>query len=245
MRIPRIYQPGPLVHGSRVALTPGAAHHVSRVLRLRAGAELRLFDGTGAEFSALLLDAPRRGEVEVEVGERVASEGESRLQIHLLQGISRGERMDYTLQKAVELGVHAITPVFTERCVVNLDGRRAEQRLQHWHTVVVSACEQSGRNRIPALAAPMQLGERLHDPVAGLALALDPGAPVGLRSLPRPTAVAVTLLVGPEGGLSEAEVAAAVACGFQPLRLGPRVLRTETAGLAAITALQVCWGDMG
>lgn len=246
MRIPRIHTPGPLAAGVPVALNEGAANHVVRVLRLTPGAPLVLFDGCGGQWRARLDTVGKRTAIALpEVHE--PADTESPLAVVLAQGIARGERMDYALQKAVELGVQAIQPVYTLRSGVQLDAERLDKRLAHWRGVIVAACEQCGRNRIPALAAPVRFDDYLgatHTPAAGLRLALDPLAACGLREL-APPAGPVTLLVGPEGGLADAELAAAAAVGWTGIRLGPRVLRTETAGVAALAALAALWGDLG
>lgn len=243
MRIPRIYRPGPLAAGQEIELDGQAAVHLSKVLRLRAGDGLRLFNGEGGEFAATLLAVGRRT-ARIGVTEFVAREVESPLRLVLAQGVSRGERMDYTVQKAVELGVAHIQPLATTRTVVNLDGERREKRRAHWQGVVVAACEQSGRNRLPAVAEVATLEAWLQGQggTPGLRLVLHHRATRSLADLPLPTGP-VTLLIGPEGGLAPAEIEAAQAAGFQPLCLGPRVLRTETAGVAALAVLQWLWGD--
>ena len=243
VRIPRIYRPGPLACGQSFELDGQAAVHLTRVLRLRAGDALCLFNGEGGEFAARLLEAGRRS-ARIEVGEYSAREVESPLRLVLAQGVSRGERMDYTVQKAVELGVSAIVPLETARTTVNLTAERRAKRLAHWQGVVVSACEQSGRNRLPPLEPVRAIDDWLVETAGqpGLKLVLHHRAEASLAGLP-PPAGPVTLLIGPEGGLSESEIEAAVSHGFRPLRLGPRVLRTETAAVAAMSVLQCLWGD--
>lgn len=242
MRIPRVFVEIPLAPSAEAELPALAAHHVHTVLRLRPGAELTLFDGLGGEYPARLLSAHRKG-ASVQVGERQAIERESPLDITLVQAISRGERMDYTLQKAVELGVTRIAPVVAERTVVNLRGaERTERRVEHWRRIVIAACEQCGRNRLPEVAEPVDLAAWLARPrpICGLLLALS--ARNGLPALPQPVPP-IVLLAGPEGGFAEHELAAARAVGYRPVSLGPRVLRTETAALAALAALQAIHGD--
>ncbi len=243
MRIPRIYQPVALRRGQLIELDGQAAVHLTRVLRLRAGDALVLFNGEGGEFTARLVEAGRRS-ARIEVGEFIDRELESPLQLVLAQGVSRGERMDYTVQKAVELGVSRILPLETVRSTVNLDGERRVKRRAHWQGVVNAACEQSGRNRVPVVEPVRGLADWLAEVTdePGLKLVLHHRAEQSLAELPPPEGP-VTLLVGPEGGLSEEEIEAALACGFQPLRLGHRVLRTETAALAAMSVLQWLWGD--
>jgi 16S rRNA (uracil1498-N3)-methyltransferase len=241
VRIPRIYTEQPLTAESRIDLEPEPSHHLSQVLRLAAGAELRLFNGNGEEYAGHLYQLSKQ-QVVVELGPRLRSEPFPPLQIHLQLGISRGERMEFALQKAVELGVFTITPLFSERCVVKLTGKRLQQRLQHWRRLIINACEQSGRCRIPQLHAAQGLTESLFDRPPGIALLLDPRSPQTLRDLRAPM-TSLTLLAGPEGGLSEQECELAISQHFQPICLGPRILRSETAPLAAIAAVQILWGD--
>ena len=240
MRIPRIYQPVALRSGARLQLDEAASHHLLRVLRLKAGDHLTLFDGQGREHEAILL-AGRGKRAEVALGAPLDRNVESPLAVTLAQGISRGERMDYTLQKAVELGVARIVPLFTARCNVKLTAERLEKRLAHWRGVIAHACEQCGRSCLPTLASPQAL-DQWQAPEAALKLVLDGGAAAGLGRL-TPPGGAVVLAIGPEGGLTAAEIRRLQARGFQALRLGPRILRTETAGIAALAALQTLWGD--
>lgn len=243
MRTSRIYHPGPLRTGAIIALEPAAFQHVARVLRLKPGASLVLFDGSGGEYQALLETVARR-EALVRIERFVSREVESPLEVLLAQGVSKGERMDYTLQKAVELGVGAIQPVLTERSVASVEGRRSVKRLQHWRKVVSSACEQCGRNRLPVVYEPLALRDWLQrHGSAGLRLVLHPEADRGLAEISR-TGGSVTLLVGPEGGWSPAEIAHVETLGFTGIRLGPRILRTETAAAAVLTAVQLLWGDL-
>lgn len=245
MRLTRIYHPHRLTEESYTGLEESASTHVLRVLRLRAGAELRLFDGSGDEYEAILIGSAG-GRAQVRIGRRHARDVESPLAITLAQGISRGERMDLTLQKSVELGVQRIVPVVSAHTQVRLSGERLERRHHHWQGVIASACEQCGRTRLPELLPVVTLDQWLDGPgPEGLRLVLDHRADRHLRSLPHPD-TAVTLLIGPEGGLEEGEISAAERrAGYIPLGLGPRILRTETAGLAALAALQTLWGDMG
>jgi 16S rRNA (uracil1498-N3)-methyltransferase len=242
VRLTRVYVDAPLTPGERVALAGSAATHITRVLRLGARDPLTLFNGQGGEYAARIAEA-RGGRLTVVVGEAQPIERESALGLTLAQGVSRGERMDLVVQKATELGVGGIAPLFTERSVVRLSGPQAARKLEHWRAIAVSACEQSGRNRLPQVSAPVPLADFLQAPVSGTRLLLSPGGAVRIQDLPRPVA-AVTVLIGPEGGLTEAERAAAVAAGFTPVRLGPRVLRTETAALAALSVLQSAFGDL-
>lgn len=242
MRTPRVYEPQPLASGELIQLGDFAAQHLGRALRMQAGDAIRLFNGDGAEYAAVLEEVGRK-RVAVRVGERSEPAVESLLRIELGQGLSRGERMDFAVQKATELGVCSITPIQTERCEVRLNAEREQKRTQHWQTVAVSAAEQSGRTRVPDIHTPQGLSAWLQQVDAELKLVLHPDASEALVDLPVPASVA--LLIGPEGGLSEAEVAAAQAAGFRAMALGPRVLRTETAPVAALSLLQYLWGDLG
>ena len=242
MRVTRAYVDLPLQVGQRVPLPDSAAAHLLRVLRLRAGDACVLFNGDGHDYPARVLRADKRGG-EAEIVGRSAVERESPLRIVLVQGIARGEKMDWILQKATELGVAAIVPVVSERSEVKLDAQRADKRHAHWRSVVISACEQSARARIPEVAAPVAFADALAAlPADALRLMLDPAAPRGIGTLPGPIAQAV-IAIGPEGGFSPGDRALLAAHGFQGLRLGPRILRSETAGLAAIAALQSRFGD--
>ena len=245
---PRFLVPGPLAAGQAVELPERVARHIG-VLRLRAGDPLTLFTGENGEFGAELTLAAR-GSARARVGAFRAVERESPLSITLAQCISSGDRMDLTLQKATELGVADFVPLASERCVVRLRDERAGRKRLHWQNVVASACEQCGRNRLPAVAEPADIHAWLAalgrdtaaGPAAGTRLLLAPGADAGMAQLPR--AERVILLVGPEGGLVPAEIDAALHAGFRAVRLGPRTLRTETAPLAALAALQLLWGDL-
>lgn len=242
MRIPRIHHPHALASGECITLEESAANHVARVLRLKPGAPLRLFDGRGGEYEATLSSIGKRS-VEATVGIHHPIEIESTLSITLAQGIAKGERMDYVVQKAVELGVQRIAPLLTEHCAVNLSGERLEKRIRHWQAVVISACEQCGRNTVPEVLAPLTLDDWLGQPDDSLRLVLDPRAAQGLQDH-SPNTQGISLLIGPEGGLSEDEITRAKAAGYHGLRLGPRILRTETATLAAVTLVQGRWGDL-
>lgn len=241
MIYPRFFCPGPLAVGASVELPENAARHAARALRLGAGEWVTLFDGAGGEYEACIA-AVRKDAVAVDIRRHDAVERESALAVTLIQALQSGDKMDLTIQKAVELGVREIRPVASRRSVVRLDGERAGRRTEHWRSVAASACEQCGRNRVPAVAGIEPLEAALARPANGaLRLMLAPGATCTLDALP--AARQVELLVGAEGGLDSREVAAAQAAGFIGVRLGPRVLRTETAGLAAMAALQALWGD--
>lgn len=247
MSTPRIYLPVTLQPGIEVALDARAAGHAIRVLRLRVGDALLLFNGDGNDYAGELIEV-RKEHAVCRIHTALERPTESPLRIELAQGISRGERMDYTLQKAVELGVQRIVPLATERSQVKLSGEREEKRLQHWSGIILHACEQSGRSRIPELLPVQRLDlwlagrERRCQPQIQ-ALFLDPEGDVSVGTLKAPVDD-ISLLVGPEGGLSPAERELAVRAGFLRLRLGPRVLRTETAALTALAALQGIWGDL-
>ncbi len=242
MRIPRIYTAQPLTPGTSMPLDAGPSQHIARALRMQAGDALVLFDGTGGDFPAELLQVSRK-EVVVKLGERRKQETESPLAIHLGIAISRGDRMDWVVQKATELGVTALSPLFTERTEVKLSGERADKKLRHWQQIAVSACEQCGRNRLPGISGPGNLEQWLDNTRAERKLVLHHRAQTDDAATPAPHSIA--LLVGPEGGLSEAEIATAERAGYRAMSLGPRVLRTETAPLAALAILQSRWGDMG
>jgi 16S rRNA (uracil1498-N3)-methyltransferase len=238
----RLYFPGDIpAHG--VFNAPAEqAHHVAHVLRLAPGEAIVVFDGRGREYPATIERIAKSG-VTVRVGEASLVDRESPLPVTLAQGISSGDRMDYTIQKAVELGVHTIQPLATERSVVRLSSERAVKRVAHWQAVAVAACEQCGRNRVPDVLPVAPLTNWLVRIAADVRrLTLMPDAPRALREIGRPSAP-VVLLVGPEGGLAPREDADAQGAGFEPVRLGPRVLRTETAALAALAAMQTLWGD--
>lgn len=243
MRIPRVYFPPPLSEGSRVSLDERARRYLIRVLRLRAGAELWLFDGRGREYRAVLETVARR-EARARILERLGRDAESALRIVLGQGISRGERMDYALQKAVELGVNRMVPVFTGRSGVKFSGARVEKRQRHWQGIAISACEQCGRNYVPPVESPRSLGNFLEGCRLETKILLDSGGEQPLKALPSPLEGELALLIGPEGGLTQAEIEQARQAGFAGARLGPRILRTETATVAALTAVQLCWGDL-
>jgi 16S rRNA (uracil1498-N3)-methyltransferase len=242
MRIPRFYCPQ-LAASSKLLELPAAAHrHAVQVLRMKQGEPLHVFDGLGVEYEAVLDQIAKRSSM-VRLGDRIEINNESPLKITLLQGISRGERMDYALQKAVELGVNCIIPVVTERCNVQLSNGRADKRLVHWQGVMVSACEQSGRSLLPEIYSVMTLDEALEGNKIKCGLVLDPQASTGFTEVKQCDDVA--LLIGPEGGLNNAEIQRAQLSGFQPVRFGPRILRTETATVAALAVVQTMWGDLG
>ena len=240
----RLYTDEPLRAGSDTLLRDDAAHYVGRVLRLGPGDEVTLFDGSGHEYPAVIRKVTRSA-VTLTTAEGVARDVESGFRIRLLQGISRGERMDFVVQKATELGVTRITPVLTDHAVVRLDAARADKRAAHWRGVAASACEQCGRNILPVIDAPVALRDWLgtHRDDGGTRVILRPGSDATLASIPAGNAT-ITVLVGPEGGFSEMEYEATSAAGFLPVGLGPRILRTETAAVAIVAALQALHGDL-
>ncbi len=241
MRVPRIYTEQPLGPGQEIILEPDASRHLIQVLRLRAGADLILFNGNGYNYPATIASVSKKN-ASITVTSCSGPEKESQLQIHLCIAVSKGERMDFAIQKAVEMGVTEITPLFSTYGVVNLKGERLQKREQHWRRVMISACEQSGRCRIPVLNQGMAIDKWFDTPQEGTCLVLDPRAETGIGSLEQPAA-RISILVGPEGGLSDAELGAAEAHGFRGISIGPRILRTETAPLAAIASIQTLWGD--
>lgn len=241
MAAPRVFTDQALADGARIALEAGPSHHLLRVLRLKAGAELHVFNGRGGCHRARLAGSDGARAL-VEVGTIDRDDRESPLAVTLAIGISRGERMDWIVQKSVELGVTVIQPLTTRRTEVRLKGERSARKLVHWRQIAIAACEQSGRNRIPEIRAPQPFQALLDSP-AELRLVLAPGAGqslAGLADAPQ----SLSLLVGPEGGLAAEEIAAAEAAGFLAVGLGPRVLRTETAPLAALAICQARWGDL-
>src|SRR6185437_15846620 len=243
MRLTRVYVDTPVPTGNRLVITGSAANHITRVLRLRSGDALTVFDGSGGEFGARVEEF-RKEAVVVAVEEHRILERESPLFLTLAQGISRGERMDWIIQKATELGASRIVPVFTKRSVVRLDEKQAERKLQHWRAITVAACEQCGRNRIPELTTPVDFFDVLAPDTSGSTrLLLSPGGDLRIDDLEE-VGKGITVLIGPEGGLDDVEQEAAIRAGFKAVRLGPRVLRTETAAIAALTIIQRYFGDL-
>lgn len=248
MRTPRIYLnqdlKAALSRGSAISFDENAQRHVAQVLRLKPGSDITLFNGREGEYTATLELVSRR-QVTACLKSFVSRSVESPLEITLLQGISRGERMDYTLQKATELGVRRIVPLITERCGVHLNEERRNKRQQHWQGIIIAACQQCGRNQVPAIHSITPLTQWLTQTTEQppLRLVLAPDAEQGLKNLPPPT-TGVELLIGPEGGLEGSEIELAKRNGYQAVSIGPRILRTETAGLAALAILQSLWGDI-
>ena len=243
MRIPRIYHPGTLTPGMVTELTEDGANHVARVLRMKTGYSLILFNGTNRIFNAEIAGISKKS-VTVRIADEQDDNRESPLAIHLGQVMSRGEKMEFTIQKSIELGVSLITPLFSERCGVKLDSERLNKKLQQWQKIAIAACEQCGRNRVPEIRPAMDLEAWCAEQDEGLKLNLHPRASASINTLPLPVE-RIRLLIGPEGGLSADEIAMTARYQFTDILLGPRVLRTETTALTAITALQVRFGDLG
>lgn len=240
MRICRLFLGQPLVEGVEVVLPAEAVHYVLRVLRLHDGAPIVIFNGEGGEYHGFV--SHRKNAAVVLLNQYVPREIESPLAVHLGQGISRGEKMDYVVQKAVELGVAELTPLITERCGVKLTGDRRDKRIQHWQKIAESACEQSGRNRVPIIHPPQDIQAWLVARNESLKLVCHFDQPT--QDMTTKAFETCALLVGPEGGLTDDEVALAYTQEFQSFPLGPRVLRTETAAVVAITKAQAIWGDI-
>ena len=238
MRLSRFFIDAPLSLGQH-ELPETQAHYIGRVLRHAVGDAVQLFDGSGQEYRGELIEVGKKS-VRVELTEQFSGLDESPLRVHLGQGLSRGERMDWAIQKATELGAAEITPIVSERCEVRLKDERADKRMSHWRQVAISACEQCGRSVLPRIHPPLLLADWLKQVDAELKLVLHPVA-APLQGHAKPGTLA--FLIGPEGGLSEVEVQQATGAGFHPARLGPRVLRTETAPVVALAVAQQLWGD--
>ncbi len=241
MRIPRFYEATEFHTGDTIQLSDAVTQHVSRVLRMRCDEQIILFNGNGQEYLCTLTQVEKR-QASVLINQATTPQRQSALSIHIGQAVSRGERMDYAIQKATELGMAAMTPLFTERCEVRLNNDRQEKRVSHWQQVAISACEQSLRNDLPEIHTITPLQEWLTEVKADLKLVLHHHTEQPLGDLPKPDSIA--LLIGPEGGLTEDEVELALANGFKPVAFGPRVMRTETAPVAAQAILQYLWGDL-
>ena len=240
----RLLVSGALINGAEFELEGDRARYLGKVLRSRVGDQLTVFNGEGSEWPATIIRIGKNSVV-LELGDGVEATAESPLKIHLVQGISRGDRMDFVVQKATELGVKRITPVLTEYGVVKLNGERAEKRREHWQKIANSACEQSGRTRLPLIDTPLPMKNWFGNKPAKVdaELILAPGAAVALAGIDAPN-TKVCVLIGPEGGFSESECADAEVSGFTAVSLGPRVLRTESAAIATLAVLQSLWGDL-
>ncbi|ORU89890.1 MAG: 16S rRNA (uracil(1498)-N(3))-methyltransferase [Cycloclasticus sp. symbiont of Poecilosclerida sp. M] len=243
MRISRLFVAHDLAENSLVTLELDAAHYLRNVLRLKKGYLLTVFNGNGGEYSATVEGIHRKA-VRLQIGEWHDVSLESALTIELGLSVSRGERMDVAIQKATELGVAVITPVITQHCVVKLTDERRLQRHQHWQNIVYRACEQCGRNVPPIVNITADLAQWLESDLPPSRIIFEPDRADTLKTYPQPEE-SVVVLIGPEGGFAEQEVATAQQAGFTALGFGPRVVRNETAAIAAIAAMQVLWGDMG
>lgn len=243
MRIPRVFTTEQLDVGGLIELDKGPARHLTSVLRMNAGQAFILFNGQGGEFSAELVQA-KKDRATAKITGFTGADRESPLQLHLGIGISRGERMDWITQKATELGISQISPIFSARCEVKLSGERLDKRIKHWQQIAISACEQSQRNFVPTINRAVNLEQWVSSCDSSLKLVLHHRTEKRLHEMVN-TDNSIGILVGPEGGLSEIEIEQAMAQNFQSLAMGPRVLRTETAPLAAISIIQSIWGDMG
>jgi 16S rRNA (uracil1498-N3)-methyltransferase len=241
-RVPRFFTDAALRAGGMAQLPEDAAHHAVHVLRLRAGEDLTLFNGRGGEYAGRIA-AIERLRVSVELLAHRDVERESPLAVTLVQGVSAGEKMDFTVQKATELGVAALQPVVASRSTGRIAGERAAQKRTHWQRVAIAACEQCGRNRVPEVRAPLALEDYCRGAAPTGGLLLSPEAQLGLREAAARLRGPTTLAAGPEGGFTAAEEAMLAQAGLVPVRLGPRVLRTETAALAALAALNALAGD--
>lgn len=243
MSLPRIYQAFPLNDHETIQLDQNAAHHLGNVLRSKIGDPVIIFNGK-EEYQAEISHLDKKT-VRVLLKQKILREVESPLNLYLAQGISRGEKMDFTIQKAVELGVKGIFPIITERCNVKLAEDRLQKRMEHWRGVIISACEQSGRVRIPTLTAPQKLSAFITNLHYDFKFILAPTADRKLKQMQIPPHSSVLVLIGPEGGLSNVEIEIATQAGCLPLKMGERILRTETAGLVALSILQFYAGDLG
>ncbi len=243
MHIPRIYINSTIALEQTLVLSDAAAHHIQHVLRLKQGASLIIFNGEGGQYRAEIT-AIKRNQIILCATEYIHSNVESPLHIHLGQAISRGEKMDFTLQKSVELGVSEITPIISKRCAVKLSEQRSPKKMERWQTIIINASEQCGRSQLARLNPPIELDAWLTQLSCDYKITLSPDATHSLPQLPLTTASSIALLIGPESGLSAEEIALSEQHGFTAARLGPRILRTETAALTAISILQSQWGDL-
>ncbi|KTD18695.1 16S rRNA methyltransferase [Legionella lansingensis] len=242
MREVRIYQPGNYTKGQKLELAPAQGQHVGVVLRMQPGEKITLFCGDNREFEALIDSVHKKKVIVSVLSERLVNR-ESPKHIHLAQAVSKGERMEFVVQKAVELGVSSITPLITERSVIKLDEERMEKKLAQWQAIAVAACEQSGRNQLPRIEAIRSLHDYLQQNASAVKFVLHPGTMKTWRDYSFDD-MNVVLLIGPEGGFSEQEIKYILSYDFRPLSLGPRILRTETAAIAALSVLQAVYGDL-
>lgn len=243
MRIPRFYVPQPLVVGQEFALPDTTFRHAVQVLRLNVGEPLILFNGEGGEYSAQMNNVGKRS-ASVMIDSFSPTDTESPIHLTLVQAVIKPDKMDFALQKAVELGVNTIQPLITQRSVVRIGKEQVDKKLQHWEGIVVAACEQSGRTRMPLVQAPLALERWLETPATGSRLILAPGDFPRINALPMDLPAPIELLIGPEGGFTDEEVEQCIQAGVTPVSLGPRILRAETASLAALALLQHRYGDI-
>ena len=241
MNIPRIYQSCSLLPGEQTVLGTDATHHLLNVLRVKPGESIAVFNGTGGYYDAAIVEIGKH-RIVVEIREFHPDDFESTLHLTLAQGISRGQKMDMTLQKSVELGVDTIIPVQSQYCSTRLKGEQLKKRMAHWQKILIAACEQCGRNRLPALQEPVDFSEYVSARQDHLKIILNPYSSAGLTGLMMDSD-RVIVMTGPEGGFSQEEISLSEQFGYHGVSLGPRILRTETAAIAAITTCQVLWGD--
>lgn len=242
MRINRVYQSINFTVGETITLDKAASLHMAKVLRIKVGTNIELFNGDGNRYQSVVVEI-ERNRVSVNILNQSIVVTESPLRLHLFQGISRGDKMDLTLQKGVELGIKSFTPLITKRCGVKLDQKRWSKKIEHWNKVIISACEQSGRDTLPRIDPVMEWEQALHK-LSSNSFFLDPHAKKSFRDLAQPDiSQEIQLWVGPEGGFSEQEVSQIKEKNMQPVFLGPRILRTETAALAAVASINALWGD--
>lgn len=239
--LPRIYTNTAIETNQILTVSKEVTHHLVTVLRLKPGNIVYLFNGEPGDYQGEIINTGKLAEIKVQ--NFIPRTTESNLIIELGQGLSRSDRMDLTLQKATELGVQTITPVITEKCQIKLKEDRTERKITHWENILISASEQSGRTTIPQLNVPISIADWITQPFAGLSIVLDPDSTIPLQAI-QENPSAIRVLIGPESGLSEREMNLAKSKGFQAIQIGPRILRTETAGIAAITLLQYCFGDL-
>ena len=241
MKSVRIYQAGQLHAGESIELDKTASNHLIRVLRFKNQQIFTMFNGAGGEYTVQLEISGKKAIAHIQ--SFTETRNESNLKIHLLQGISKGDRMDFAIQKSIELGAHKITPIICQRTVVNTKGDRLDKKLTHWRNIAISACEQSGRNYLPEISTACHFHDINFTNPDSLKIILDPLSSHSMKNI-KPTSNCVTIFIGPEGGFTNNEIELTKEAGFNGVTLGPRILRTETAALAAITSAQLLWGDL-
>lgn len=241
MRAHRLYCPMPLIAGQRVSLDRSRSRHLQQVLRAKSGDRIELFDGLNQACIATV-HAVSSGQVEAVIDELLPVQPPARVKLNIAQSVARSDRMDYAIQKSTELGVHLITPILSKRCVVRLDEKKTAKRMRHWQEIIIAACEQSGRDQLPILEPPVTFEQWMERGHTTPRYILSPTATLALDKVVSP-ADGMTFIIGPEGGFNDEEMALARKAGCAELYLGPRVLRTETAGVAVLAAAQIIWGD--